>query len=279
MTYAWTNYYTNKVVGTDLDLKNVVGGTYYVLTLTDQSQCSPWSTQPIFVGQTNSVFINPPNITSPMCDLNNGAIFEPFANITNASVFVWTDPSGRVIQPIITATGMSLINLSEGGYTLKATNPVTGCTNSSTFYVQRIQRDVYSTSPQVTAATCGLNNGSIILTFGNVRPVTSKWTNQNGQVIPFTATATGMSLTNLAPGTYTLSVTDSHGCVTPALVQYTIVKTPLLAYDVTNNPVAVNDQCDESIGHITGVVVTGGVPPYNYNWVDASGKTVATGPI
>lgn len=266
LSYSWKND-KGVEVGTDKDLVNVPGGMYYSLTLIDQSECSPYNTTSIYIGQTNSVFIGDAAITQPKCDLNNGAILLSPGAIVNASVFKWYGPNGAELTSY--QNKLSLTNLAEGNYTLTAINPVTNCSNSRTFAVNRIPRDVYSFSPNVKAATCGLNNGSITLSFNGIAPANYTWTNDSGNPV-----GNGASIKNMAPGIYTLSVNDRNGCSTPVLGQYTIVKTSLLAFDASNNPTPHNDQCDQQLGSITGIVVTGGVQPYTYTWTDANAKVV-----
>jgi gliding motility-associated-like protein len=270
LTYSWKTYPAGVEVGTDLDLINVPGGSY-TLTLADQSgnECTPYTTNPIFIPQTNSVIIGNANIVQPTCDLNNGSINLPAGNIINASQFRWYGPYGNEL--VVYRDKLVLTNLAEGNYTLVATNPVTFCNNSRSFSVIRIQRDVYSINPTVIATTCELNNGSISLTFNGIAPVTYRWTNQNGVTVGTTA-----SIKNLAPGDYYLAVTDTHNCATPLLAQYKVDKTPILAWDATSDAKVVDDTCTQHLGSITGLKVTGGVPPYTYTWTDGNGKVAGT---
>jgi len=269
-TYSWKTYPGGVEVGTDLDLKNVLGGSY-TITLYDQSECSNYTYPTVFtIPTTNSVFIGEANITQPKCGLNNGALTIPAGNITNASVFKWYGPSGAELTQY--QNKLTLTSLDAGTYTITATNPVTGCNNSRSFNVIRIQPDAYTFVPSVTDATCDLDNGSIALSFTSAfEPITYTWTNQTGAIVGH-----GKSINNLAPGTYYLAVTDRNSCATPLLAQYTIAKIPKLVYDAANNPVVVNDICHQQLGKISGIVVNGGVPPYNYKWVNTNGDVVGT---
>ncbi|MFI5136736.1 MAG: gliding motility-associated C-terminal domain-containing protein [Sphingobacteriales bacterium] len=266
LSYSWQDA-TGKQISTKLDLTNVPGGSY-TLTLSDQSQCSPYSTPPIFISETNSVIISDAFITQPKCGNNDGSITG--ISTQNADSFQWYDPSGA---PITTnQSNLDLFNLAEGTYRLHAVNTVTNCSNDKYFTVTRLAPDVFTVqNTVVTPATCHLNNGSVHLTFsGKIIPQTYQWTDAAGTVASYVA-----DLTNAAPGSYTLNVTDSHGCPSVLGGPYVILNTPLLQFAPSSNPVSTADVCDQQFGSIKGVAITGGVEPYNITWtVNPGGKIV-----
>lgn len=73
--------------------------------------------------------------------------------------------------------------------------------------------------------------------------------------------ATIDSITNLGPGTYTVTVTDSRGCTTSASA--TVAEPPqLVVASITSTPVTCSGYRDGS----ATVIPTGGTPPYRYFW-------------
>lgn len=270
-TYSWKDAAGNEV-GTSLDLVNVKTGTYFI-TMTDQSQCSPYTyPSSFFVSETQSVFISEGFYTPATCGKNNGALTVPTPQ--NANKYRWTSPSGAALTQY--DDKLVLTNLVDGNYTLVATNTTTGCSNSRVFTVTRVAPDTFSPSVSITPVTCGLgNNGGITVAFNGVNiPATYLWTNQNGFV------TNKKDVTNAIPGKYTLTVTDGHyGCQSVLLQDIVIPEIPKLIFDASNSPIAQNDVCDQQFGKITGVKVDGttGVPPYSYQWTDvATGKVVGT---
>ncbi|KGO79764.1 hypothetical protein Q763_13035, partial [Flavobacterium beibuense F44-8] len=107
------------------------------------------------------------------------------------------------------------------------------------------------------------NGTATVAVTGGTAPYTYLW--NDGQT---TATATG-----LAPGDYTVTVTDASGC---SVVQdFTIGEPDALAAATgsTQNDVSCNGGTD---GEIT-VVMQGGVTPYSYAWSDGQTTATATG--
>ncbi|RYD85150.1 MAG: hypothetical protein EOP54_31580, partial [Sphingobacteriales bacterium] len=259
LTYQWYDVSNNPLPGkTSKDLINIKGGSYR-LELRDQSQCSPYSTPYITVLETNSVNISDAIYTKPTCGLNNGQLNNVY--IDNADFFQWTGPNG-----VITTTQsnyQNLSNLTDGTYTLYAKNTVTGCDNSRTFYLSRQAPEIFNFYPVIKATTCNLSNGSLEVVFnGTIKPTTYHWVDANGIDKGYSP-----NIFDLTPGDYTLMVTDKYGCPS-TLGTWTVGQTPLLAFAANNNPVAYPDECDQNLGRITGVEVTGGVPPYTYKWTN-----------
>lgn len=72
--------------------------------------------------------------------------------------------------------------------------------------------------------------------------------------------ATGSSIVNLAPGTYSLTITDSAGCTTSDTVE-------IISPDTLRAiPSFMDISCFGETDGKASVSVTGGVPPYEYAW-------------
>ena len=83
---------------------------------------------------------------------------------------------------------------------------------------------------------------------------------------------TTTTATNLAPGDYTVTVTDDNGCTftTPAV---TITEPTALTATATK----VQDvQCNGAADGIISVSASGGTPNYTYLWDDGAGQTTTT---
>ena len=266
LTYKWTDG-NGKIVGTTKDLKGVKGGNY-TLTLYDQSECSPYSTPALYIPETNSVNIGDGYLTPAKCGNNDGSITGVY--VQNANQFQWYDPQGN---PIPTdQANLNIYNLTDGNYRLNALNTVTQCSNDKYFTVNRLVPQVFTIkSLAATPTTCGLDNGAIDLTFeGTIKPSSYQWLKSDGSLVGYTP-----GINNLAAGLYTLNVTDINGCPSVLISNYAIKATPLLQFATTNNPTVTADQCDQLLGSITGIEVTGGVPPYKYAWTNTDNNANA----
>lgn len=106
----------------------------------------------------------------------------------------------------------------------------------------------------------GVSEGTATVTLsGGIAPYTYAWTGGGGNA----ATATG-----LAAGTYTVNVSDNHGCVSTATV---IITQPVTAVGVTIAS-QTNIFCNgEGLGSATANIATGGTGPYTYSWSSGGG--------
>jgi len=112
-------------------------------------------------------------------------------------------------------------------------------------------------------APCNGNSGSAVaIVSGGVGPFSYSWT----------TTDVGDTLTFLAPGTYTCTVTDNADMsITTASV--TITEPEVLGATLHSSPPSA---CGQNDGSIT-VSPTGGTLPYSYSWNNGSTNQVVTG--
>lgn len=272
-TYKWYLYDYNKgiigaQVSTSRDLSNVAGG-WYVFEVTDNGTCSPVRTTPLFIDTYNSVGISGGAVKGATCNTDNGSITG--VSITEANSYEWFNSSNVSLGKGTYSPGMLLVlkDLAAGTYTLRATNTVSGCTNSASYRIDQVLPTVYTYTATVNATTCGLINGSITLNYtSQQRPYNFIWKDASGTEITGTATA----LTGLAAGTYTMYAYDEYNCET-VIGPYTISITPLLSVVPASGTVA-DDGCGLKRASIKGIQVIGGIPDYDYKWIDANGAAV-----
>ncbi|MBK9460588.1 MAG: gliding motility-associated C-terminal domain-containing protein [Sphingobacteriales bacterium] len=176
-TYLWTGGLAGA------NPTNVASGTY-TLTVTDTNGCT--ATTSATVAASNALTATA-NITQPTCGLDNGSIAITPAGAT----YTWTGG----------LTGANPSNVAAGNYALTVTD-AGGCSSTLTVTVNASTAITATATP--TQPTCGLNNGSILVTPAGATYV---WSD---------ATLTGANPTNLAPGTYTVTVTAAGGCTASA---------------------------------------------------------------
>ena len=102
-------------------------------------------------------------------------------------------------------------------------------------------------------ATCGEDNGSIsIQVSGGDAPYAYSWSNG----------ATSQNISNLAPGTYTVAVTDARNCVGEA--SFTIAaEGGVVTLEVAD---VYNASCAQGAVGSATVIPSGGIAPYTYAW-------------
>ncbi len=157
------------------------------------------------------------------------------------------------------ATTQNISNLTAGTYTVTVTDD-NGCTSVSSVIVT--ESTVISTAGTVgtNPSIMGGSDGSINLTVtGGTAPYTFLWS--NGE--------TTEDISGLTAGCYTVTITDANGCT--ATSETCLTDPPLFAISATST----NDPCTlGNNGMIDSEVVTGGIPPYTYEWTDANGNVV-----
>ena len=106
-----------------------------------------------------------------------------------------------------------------------------------------------------TNETCdGLNNGTAAaVPVGMTNPITYSWSNT-------TPTQTTDTATGLAPGSYTVTVSDANGCTETGTV--TILAGPVFSGTETH----VDPSCNGGSNGTATVALTGGNPGYTYSW-------------
>lgn len=157
------------------------------------------------------------------------------------------------------------------------TSPITGWANNEDFgvsfskpYVLRMNLNqdcsgFMASASSTVAATCGTctDGSATATTTGGSGPYTYSWSNS----------AFGPTITNVAAGTYTVTITDATGCVKTASVTVTNSCTSFTA--TADSTVASCGTCADGTATATVINGTGSI---TYSWAPAGGTgAVATG--
>jgi large repetitive protein len=155
------------------------------------------------------------------------------------------------------STNNSISGLSAGTYTVTATD-ANGCTVSNTQSISQ-PAAALSLSNSSTAVACfGNNSGSSVITpSGGTTPYTYIWSTGS----------TTQGISNLAAGSYTVTVTDANGCTSTSTSSISQPAAPLSLSATSNNI----DCTGNSIGSVN-VTPTGGTSPYTYQWSNGSNQ-------
>jgi gliding motility-associated-like protein len=199
-------------------------------------------------------------VVPPVVDLNIGA---SCPGLSTGSVQVNTSGGVAPFQYQWSIGGPALpvrSNLAAGNYTLTIVDGK-GCRSKVDFAVNEVVPPVLSLS---TSETCpGEQTGSVrLMLSGGEAPFRMQWSTGAGNV---------NSLTNLASGSYTVTVEDSKKCLTTQNFSIGAVSPP--AVDLTLLPTCPG----QSIGSAE-VTLSGGTGPFQYKWSSSAGDVpVLTG--
>ena len=145
-------------------------------------------------------------------------------------------------------------DLPEGQYSIKVRNRFTTCEND---YPNPIILDSLELTGTVTNVLCNSDNtGAINITAsGGASPYTYAW--NTGE--------TSQDLSDIASGTYTVTVTDANGCTITG--DYSVTQP---AEELSATLLASNITCNgESTGAIN-LTASGGTAPYTYLWTNGA---------
>ncbi len=135
----------------------------------------------------------------------NSNFQNPFDNFSNGSITLTPTFVGATYQwSYQNLATSSISSLDSGFYTVTVTNPTSGCTALYSFHLVRQYLPFAATTTVVNPSCLTTNNGSINLAVvgGNGPTYTYNWAGPNG------FTATTQNISNLAGGTYTVTITD-----------------------------------------------------------------------
>ena len=246
ISYLWSD--SSAIIGTSPNLLNLASGTYF-LTVTDSIGCSadagPFVVSEIAGPSVDSGMVN---ITLASCGASDGSITGIIvAGGSLPYTFQWTDGAS------IVGTGIDLLNITTGTYTLSVTD-ANGCVGfAGPFTVSEFGSPIIDvTLLSITAETCDSANASIdgISITGGSAPFTFEWTD-GISIIDST-----LSLNELESGSYFLTVVDSNDCTS----EYGPITVPGISGPEidTAGLIVTNTSCGLNNGSITGILVNSG---------------------
>ncbi len=227
-TYLWSNGFRGAI--NDM----LLPGTYSV-TVTDANGCTATTTgrvlepAPIRVTFTSA---------QPNCGATNGSITAQATGGTGP--YSYSYGGGR--------TGATLSNIGAGSYTVTVTD-ANGCpgTGTVTLVAGTLQVSLTSTSPACGAGATG--TATAVVT-GGTAPFTYLFSNNS----------TAATAANLAPGMYSVTVTDANGCTGTATT------TISAGTSISATATAASELCNGANDGTATVLVSGGRAPFRYLW-------------
>ena len=244
--FEWSNGEDTQII-TGLD-----AGTYSV-TVTDDTGTTATAT--VEIDEPTRIEVDVDFIVDADCNVENGSINIDVSGGVGPYTFEWSNGS----------TDEDLTNVGQGEYFLRVYD-ATNCDR----YVGPFEvgddcgSDPCDDGPEVLDANvnesdCEDENGAIFLTISSVnQPHQYLWS--NGE--------TTRSITGLAPGEYTMTLTDANDC-TQVFGPYTVeddcddipcyFKPELISVDITDA------DCGQENGAVD-ITVDGGDPPFEFDW-------------
>lgn len=240
-TYLWTPGNINTA-----NANNLFAGVYTV-RVTDANGCTMTTTAN--VGSTGGPVINATTTANVNCNGgNDGAASVNVLSGNGPFTFSWT-PGGFVNQ-VENA-------LPAAHYSIQATD-ANGCITIDTITIS--EPTVISGTTSTTPASCnGYSNGSAtVVAQGGVGPYSYSWSPMGGN---------GATANGLAADTYTVTITDSHGCTRTA--NATVNEPTGINLSMNATPVSCFGVADGS----ASVTANGGSGNFTYQWSPSGGSS------
>jgi subtilisin-like proprotein convertase family protein len=237
-TYQWSNNATTATIN------NLAAGTYnYTVTDSQGGQ----ATGSVIITQPTAAISATAVVTNAGCNgAATGAINITATGGTAPYSYNW---GGGV-------TTEDRTNLLAGAYTVTITDA-----NNCTFTLTRnvTQASAVSATANIINACNGTNNGFIdIVATGGTTPYTYNW---GGGI-------TTEDRPSLAPGSYTVTITDANGCTFS--LSNTVGQSSAIVANATATPnYFTAPNCNGSVS----VTATGGTAPYFYTWSSGTATT------
>lgn len=244
ITYAWSNGGGN--TGTISNL----GPNTYIVTATDANGCT--NDTSIVVTSQPQIIINLVPTQIVCFGDNNGAVNATVSGGAGGFTYLWSN----------TAVTEDISGLAPANYILTVTD-ANNCTQSANVTITQPTQLTLGTPTIVNVLCYSGNNGSIVSNpGGGTTPYSYNWGGTVGS---------GIGVSNLIAGTYTVTVTDAATCTTSATYSVTQPAAPL---EISSDVVTDATCFGASDGSVV-ITVIGGTPSYSYTW---SNGTTVTGP-
>ncbi|MCO6500824.1 MAG: PKD domain-containing protein [Vicingus serpentipes] len=245
-SYLWDSGNTNP------NIINLSPGTY-IITVTDNTILNCEAIDSVVIVEPDSISLNVDILKSSCTGNNNYSAVARVSGGTPPYTYQWSNG----------ATTDSVPNLSPGSY-IVVVRDLNGCETFLNFDITAPPA-LFLLPIQSIHPTCNVNNGELLASiFGGTAPYTVSWNDPLAQ--------DSIRAVNLAPGLYTVTVTDASGCVATrsATINNTITPPSVIVSMVKDiTCYGLND------GE-AGITVSGGAPPYVFDWSPLGGNTLTT---
>lgn len=228
--------------GDTVFVQGLSGGDMYDIVITDDNGCS--------ITINGGPFVETPEISYTSTNLNcfgdaSGTIDLNITGGNGSNTFTWSHDAGE--------TNEDLSGLTAGTYSVTVTDSL-GCTDLESIVITEPTLLTYSITSSDLNCYNDMSGSASLSPTGGTSPYSYLWSNSQ----------TGASLSNIAAGIYTYTISDANGCDTTGTI--TITEPDSIAVNSTQE----NATCDASADGEIDLTVSGGNSPYSYLWNDGS---------
>lgn len=240
LTYSWTP------ANTGATISNLPDGNYTV-TVTDANGCIVTGNTTVAAGPPCCVLAIATSSTNPTCGANDGSISVAVTTGSGNYTYAWTGGA---------STTNTLSNIGAGTYSVTVTDITQGCDHDTTVTISSANAPTIDNITATNETCLGDEDGTATVTAsGGTGTLTYAW-----NTTPVQTTA---SVSGLAPGAYTVTVTDGVGC--EAISNIVVSAGPNccnLAFDLD----IIDPTCGQNNGSIEVTNITGATTMITFDW-------------
>ncbi|HXH18809.1 MAG TPA: gliding motility-associated C-terminal domain-containing protein [Chitinophagales bacterium] len=236
-SYSWTTGAATQ------DVSNLSEGNYTV-TVTDANSCQAINSFTINTVPACCTLQIAATVSNPGCGLSDGAIDITITTGSGSYSFLWNN----------SATTEDLSNVPAGSYSVTVTDIVQTCDRDTTVNLSNPNAPII-TSISSTPETClGDDDGTAtVVASGGTGTLTYLWSSNQ----------TGATITGLAPGNYSVTITDANNCQATGT---TTVQAGQVCCTLTSTATTIDASCSLADGSLTITVDTAsGTAPFSYS--------------
>lgn len=219
----------------------------YTAKVKNASNCISIKTFTVLNGQTNgddnsdSTFVLTATVSNATCNQDNGSIDLEVGNTTSSYAYLWSNGS----------TTQDIANLVAGLYSVTVTDVNTGEQREATYSVNTTAGPIINLT-ELKEETCSGDRSASITINTALIPGQIEWSNG----------ATTATISDLAPGVYSVKVTDFvFNCSSYA--QFTVIRRDPITYGLSSTEVT----CDpDTMDGTAMIVTTGGREDFTFDW-------------
>lgn len=237
-TYSWS-----PSGGNGATASNLAAGTY-TCTVTDANGCT--QTQAAILTEPTQISTSTSSVAAS-CGNNDGSATVTASGGTGSYTYSWSPSGGNAA----TAT-----NIGAGNYVVTITD-ANSCAVTASVTVTNNGGPTTSLQSSADVSCYNGTNGTATVNASGNGPFTYSWAPSGGNAA---------SASNLAAGSYTVTVTDQGGCTSAQTV--TITQPSQITGTVSSNPAT----CGNSNGTATATY-SGGTGAYTYAWSPSGGNS------
>lgn len=243
VSYAWSNGASTSSIAN-------IGPGDYIVNLTDGNNCP--AALNITIVEPLMLAANATATPESAAGANDGTAQANPTGGVSGYTYLWSND----------ATTQSISGLAPGAYTVSVTD-ANGCLSIQTVNVNSFDCAISAQVSSTNVSCFGLSDGfATAVPLGGVAPYSYVWSNG----------ASTSSVSQLAAGTYSVSITDDNDC---PVVQTVIITEPqalALAVVSVNNVICADDPSG-----VAEVAASGGTAGYQYSWSNNATGPVASG--